>query len=1109
MNTTASVPSMGALPPHIKPTEPIPPKSTLIKTDKPRPHVCPTCTRSFARLEHLKRHERSHTKEKPFQCPNCERCFARRDLLLRHKQKLHATFPESPKPKRQGKRKSVTKSKDENNKNELNGGSGGTQNVIHGLPDIPSLNEEVSTPSLYSNLLKKQINKSGTRSRTVSFSAATSTSYTTNKDVEVFQKSHFNLPTGPPQVEFSTPQLLPVGLGDDDNMSSPFDDYFLASDPLFINPQLLDHDDHHFPLNFGQQQNQHLADGHHLQPQLSNQQHFPSTVSHHHESPSDPLQLTQQQFQEFHLEQQTPSSHFSPPSTQHQPSLGMPGLSLNPGHNNDINDIHNAFDHDHFSAIMSPSNHNDSNNTNNNNNNNNKFPHHSEHQSFFNQPDFYHHQNSHSSDNQPSLSVLNPGNFDGDSAKNSNAQFADFSNDLFFLGLNGGSKDPVKSEPKMDHDWLFNNTNTGGNNGRKDSNGPMNMLLQAGPNASHSGTAQVITPQLRLHVLTTLSSSAAFKVNKKRPHLPSTLELQRYINAYIENFGKHMPFLHHTLEFTADNIPLALSMAAIGALYTFEQANSLSIYEISRCCVHAYLESRRERKDETSNGMDEDKEKKRKNSSPTPLWLVQALVLGVIYGLFSSEPLANDIAVAQANAVVSLAKSAGLHLPPSDFLTIPDDETASVEDKWNFFVCAQERIRTLHVVHTVSCLLATTYNIPSALKNEDIKCGTPSDESLWTATNPTLWWNVLRQKDLSNSLKSSSEGIPFTKFLGRLLAGETISERVSQFTLLSLMYAIHLEVYERRTIHDQKFFDHTDQDLNNNDGNPAMKKRRCSVVESPTSPLSFPINNVNSPNAALSLADKEFSWLDFQKTPLESILRAWETTWSLSPLASLSPSSQYGPLMSDSIPLSSLAHVRLYLDLRKVKEYFWKRDFNSMGRELDNLKVPLVYSDGKQFNALLEAASYGADIISLWEKHSMKWTLETSVSQTFIHTIVSLFDCGLVVSEFLNRLEKNRIEAEWTNEEKQLVYRLRKIFNRVIDLLGHDDIDDTTNSNNNNINNNTNGNNTNNNSSTPTGETSTPKDVLDISGESKQMSILSLQIVRKILCKSYIWPCKL
>ncbi|POS86145.1 hypothetical protein EPUL_002661 [Erysiphe pulchra] len=73
--------------------------TTLPKVEKPRPHVCGTCQRCFARLEHLKRHERSHTKEKPFECPECLRCFARRDLLLRHQQKLHFTITPSPRPR--------------------------------------------------------------------------------------------------------------------------------------------------------------------------------------------------------------------------------------------------------------------------------------------------------------------------------------------------------------------------------------------------------------------------------------------------------------------------------------------------------------------------------------------------------------------------------------------------------------------------------------------------------------------------------------------------------------------------------------------------------------------------------------------------------------------------------------------------------------------------------------------------------------------------------------------------------------------------------------------------------------------------------------------------
>jgi len=67
------------------------------KPDKLRPHVCAVCQRSFARLEHLSRHERTHTQEKPFKCPECRRCFSRRDLLRRHRQKIHRmTTPSRP-----------------------------------------------------------------------------------------------------------------------------------------------------------------------------------------------------------------------------------------------------------------------------------------------------------------------------------------------------------------------------------------------------------------------------------------------------------------------------------------------------------------------------------------------------------------------------------------------------------------------------------------------------------------------------------------------------------------------------------------------------------------------------------------------------------------------------------------------------------------------------------------------------------------------------------------------------------------------------------------------------------------------------------------------------
>ncbi|KAI1171107.1 hypothetical protein F4777DRAFT_71032 [Nemania sp. FL0916] len=51
---------------------------------------CSYCDRSFARAEHLLRHERSHRNERPYQCILCDASFSRQDTFKRHQSRHHS-----------------------------------------------------------------------------------------------------------------------------------------------------------------------------------------------------------------------------------------------------------------------------------------------------------------------------------------------------------------------------------------------------------------------------------------------------------------------------------------------------------------------------------------------------------------------------------------------------------------------------------------------------------------------------------------------------------------------------------------------------------------------------------------------------------------------------------------------------------------------------------------------------------------------------------------------------------------------------------------------------------------------------------------------------------
>ncbi|KAL9036176.1 MAG: hypothetical protein Q9214_006253 [Letrouitia sp. 1 TL-2023] len=435
--------------------------------------------------------------------------------------------------------------------------------------------------------------------------------------------------------------------------------------------------------------------------------------------------------------------------------------------------------------------------------------------------------------------------------------------------------------------------------------------------------------------------------------LPSTYDLQRYVAAYTKYFHPHLPFLHipslsfDSPEFTNNqrisspianfNQPsiaggrgaLVLAMAAIGAFYEYETVPSKELFEMAKKMIQLYLEERRKTEINVGGGPATRHESSYHN---TPLWLVQAMLLNVIYGHNCGDKTSAGIASTHCAALVSLARSAGLmpSAPPSDELSPPPHQSNSsdiqmggddvspevwktqqphasidIHGEWHNWRLAEERKRTLYAIFILSSLLVSAYNHAPALMNSEIKIGLPCEEELWAAETADVWntlggiqsaeQNLLSFPFALKSLLTPNQRHPhspshhFDQPFGSGLKAEDLPKsqlRPSTFGCLILIYSLHNHIWEIRQSYGSRPWTSRD--------NEAMHSR------------------------------------------IEPALKAWQAAWANNPQHSNERPNPHGAgsLSADCIPLLDLAYIRLFADLGKSKEAFFQRDWEGMAVEL-------------------------------------------------------------------------------------------------------------------------------------------------------------------------------
>ena len=509
---------------------------------------------------------------------------------------------------------------------------------------------------------------------------------------------------------------------------------------------------------------------------------------------------------------------------------------------------------------------------------------------------------------------------------------------------------------------------------------------------------------------------------------PTCKELNQYINLYKDEFHPYFDFIHlPSIHPSLENHALLCSIAAIGTLYSFHLYHATQLFVITRHSIRKILE------DYTENKLHE-----------IPLWSIQAMVNISFVEMFHNNKDINSKVDIHFHTLIRIIQITELTKPLEKLMNPPIDgrniQNSDAEKKrmFDYFIYAQSRIRTCHIVLLVSNLFSALIGMDCRLHSIDLKeGGVPcSQVELFHCNDHNEWSDLLKNKykikidskfslvELSNGGDSYAHCLRYlcnakdSNALFGIQGGsmknnpdslfeveDLHSSNLSMFTLMSMLLSIHEKIFIERS------------------------------------------KNYST-----------YQWELKSKPIVLNLLDTWKSLfvkndgvfYDIGTISEINKT----PKLRLILPLYYFARIRKSINISPILKHIWNKNIPGLNKLLDDLvdsclSANKTFFEGEDYNRnlLTEATLHCLDTIHLWTE-TTNYKIDNKKNKT--HTITTpiffitcISSSIIILSVFLQVLELTiKYKGELSDFEENVWIQSRRILqtleNRLLNTLNVD-----------------------------------------------------------------------